>query len=223
MRLMAIAGYHPDCVFALHHLLRIQTGEQSKFAAFFQDHPRWETRDQRSEQAYSEALQQFNTLWPNPLFSPGGEPVLVAFAGHPQAKENKTEGTVDLHLPLYCRNARDPLSLVIHLNKDKHELQTDNPAYRNTSYEKLNWGPFHKEVRKVAFCGFWDLLKRPWAYQQRFKRGFWGGITGSTGVFGLQPGKRGSPKILMIDTETIIHSISSSNLRSAIIHFSTYQ
>ena len=133
MRLMAVAGYHPDSVFALHHRLRIQSGEQSKFAAFFQDHPRWETRDQRSEQAYSEALQQFNTLWPNPLLSPGGEPALVAFVGHPEVKENKTDGTVDLHLPLYCRNARDPLSLVIRLNKNKHEVQTDNPAYRNTA------------------------------------------------------------------------------------------
>jgi hypothetical protein len=133
MRLMAVAGYHPDSVFALHHRLRIQSGEQSKFAAFFQDHPRWETRDQRSEQAYSEALQQFNTLWPNSLSSPGGEPALVAFAGHPQAKENNTDGTVDLRLPLCCRNARDPVSLVIHLNKDKHELQTDNLAYRNTA------------------------------------------------------------------------------------------
>jgi len=35
MFLMARAGYHPDYVFALHHLLLMRTGEQSKFAAFF--------------------------------------------------------------------------------------------------------------------------------------------------------------------------------------------
>lgn len=51
MLLMARAGYHPDYVFALHHVLLARGGEQSKFSAFFSDHPRWETRDQRSEKA----------------------------------------------------------------------------------------------------------------------------------------------------------------------------
>jgi hypothetical protein len=133
MKLMAVAGYHPDGVFALHHRVRLRTGDESKFAAFFQDHPRWETRDQRSEQAYAGAVQEFNRLWPNPSTSPGGEPALVAFAGRPLVKENKTEGTVDLHLPLYCRNAVEPLSLLVHLSKSQHELQTENPNYRNSS------------------------------------------------------------------------------------------
>jgi predicted Zn-dependent protease len=64
MLLMARAGYHPDYVFAMHHLLRINGGEQSKFGAFFSGHPRWETRDQRTEKAYSEALAEYNRLWP---------------------------------------------------------------------------------------------------------------------------------------------------------------
>jgi hypothetical protein len=132
MKLMATAGYHPDSVFALHHLLRLNVGESSKFAAFFQDHPRWETRDQRTDRAYSEALQEFSRVWPNPEASPGGEPHVVAFAGHPEARENKANGTVDLHLPLYCRNAREPLSLVVHFSKNKLDLQTDNPNYRNS-------------------------------------------------------------------------------------------
>src|SRR5882724_11302930 len=95
MKLMARAGFHPDSVFALHHRLRIATGEQSKLAAFFQGHPRWETRDQRSEQAYSEALREYRSLWPNPSNSPGGDPATVAFAGHPESKENRTDGTAD--------------------------------------------------------------------------------------------------------------------------------
>jgi predicted Zn-dependent protease len=35
MLLMARAGYHPDNVFAMHHLLRLATGEQSKISTFF--------------------------------------------------------------------------------------------------------------------------------------------------------------------------------------------
>src|ERR1700733_13767324 len=54
MLLMARAGYHPDYVFALHHLLLMNTGEQSKFAAFFSDHPRWETHDQRDDKVYTD-------------------------------------------------------------------------------------------------------------------------------------------------------------------------
>ena len=33
MMLMAQAGYHPDNEFALHHLIRLTTGDQLKFAA----------------------------------------------------------------------------------------------------------------------------------------------------------------------------------------------
>jgi len=100
MLLMARAGYHPDYVFALHHVLLARTGDQSKFAAFFSDHPRWETRDQRSEKAYGDALAQFEQSWPDSDTSPGGRPPLVAFIGHPEAKENKTAGSADVSIPM---------------------------------------------------------------------------------------------------------------------------
>jgi len=94
MMLMARAGYHPDFVFALHHLLRLHTGEQSKFAAFFSDHPRWETRDQRSERMYADALSEFNRLWPDPNSSPGGVPPPVAFLsnGNLDREQDGTHG-----------------------------------------------------------------------------------------------------------------------------------
>jgi hypothetical protein len=133
MMLMARAGYHPDNVFAAHHLLRIHTGESSKFAAFFQDHPRWETRDQRSERAYSGALAEYNRLWPDPDSSPGRQPPVVAFAGNPRSQTNNVNGTADLELPLYCRNVSEPLNLVIHFSKDKHPLQTSDEQYRDSA------------------------------------------------------------------------------------------
>ena len=74
MMLMAREGYHPDFVFALHHLMRASTGEQSKFAAFFSTHPRWQTRDQRDDKAYTDALSEYNQRWPDPIASPGGPP-----------------------------------------------------------------------------------------------------------------------------------------------------
>ncbi len=109
MMLMAREGYHPDYVFGLHHLVRASTGEQSKFMAFFSSHPRWETRDQRDDRAYADALAEYDRLWPDPTVSPGGMPPLVAFVGKPSAQENKKDKTADLTLPIYCRNAAEPL------------------------------------------------------------------------------------------------------------------
>jgi hypothetical protein len=124
MMLMARAGYHPDFVFALHRILRIQTGEQSKFAAFFSDHPRWETRDQRSESVYADSVAEFNRLWPQPEQSPGGAPPPVAFLGQVTSLENKSEHTADVFVPLYCRNEKGPVRLVTVFLKDGRVIKT---------------------------------------------------------------------------------------------------
>lgn len=131
MMLMAREGYHPDYVFALHHLLRANSGEQSHFAAFFSSHPRWETRDQRDDRAYTEALTEYDRQWPDPSVSPGGEPPLVAFVGKPSAQENKKSKTAELTLPIYCRNATEPLQFVILFRKDKRLLQAVDDQHRN--------------------------------------------------------------------------------------------
>ena len=145
MMLMAATGYHPDNVFALHHLLEAQLGDSSKFLTFFfRDHPRWATRDQRAERAYSGALADYNQFWPDPGHSPGGQPPVVAFAGNPRSTTNKVKGTADLELPLYCRNVSEPLSLVVHFSKDKHPLQTSNEQYRNSAG--------NLEVRQKIVC-----------------------------------------------------------------------
>ena len=131
MMLMAREGYHPDYVFTLHHLLRASTGDQSHFAAFFSSHPRWETRDQRDDRAYADALAEYDRLWPHPDSSPGGKPPLVAFVGKPSAQQNKQSKTADLTLPIYCRNATEPLQFVILFRKDKHPIQTVDDQHRN--------------------------------------------------------------------------------------------
>lgn len=137
MMLMAREGYHPDYVFALHHLLRMTTGEQSKFGAFFSTHPRWETRDQRDDRAYVDALSEYNRLWPEPDASPGGKPPLVAFVGKPSAQENKHTKTADLSLPIYCRNAIEPLKFVIGFHKDNRPIQAIDAEHRNDRGEMV--------------------------------------------------------------------------------------
>ena len=129
MMLMAQEGYHPDYVFALHHLLRATTGDRSKFAAFFSTHPRWETRDQRDDKAYIDALAVYNARWPDPSGSPGGLPPLVAFAGKATSQENKQSKTADLTLPIYCRNATELTQAVILFEKDHKLVKTTSPEF----------------------------------------------------------------------------------------------
>ena len=131
MMLMSREGYHPDFVFALHHILRATTGDQSHFAAFFSSHPRWATRDQRDDRAYADALAEYNRLWPDPEASPGGKPPLVAFVGKAGAQENKQTKTADLILPIYCRNVTEPLQFVILFLKNKQLLQAIDDQHRN--------------------------------------------------------------------------------------------
>jgi hypothetical protein len=145
MMLMAEAGYHPDYVFALHHLMLMNIRDQSHFAAFFSTHPRWETRDQRDDKAYAAALAEYSRRWPDPALSPGGQPPEVVFVGKPEATEKKKDGTADLILPLYCRNTKDPLSVTVHFSKDKQWLKTEDFQYRDSSG--------NLEFRQEVMCG----------------------------------------------------------------------
>jgi hypothetical protein len=133
MMLMAEAGYHPDYVFALHHMMLTRVSDQSHFAAFFSTHPRWETRDQRDDKAYATALSEYNRLWPDPAFSPGGLPPEVVYVGKPGAREDKRSGTADLELPIYCRNTKAPVSLVIHFSKGNQQIQSESAEYRDST------------------------------------------------------------------------------------------
>lgn len=78
LRIAAEAGYHPDYAIVAARVLRAETGEQSKFAAFFSNHPRWTTREDRTERNYDEADRIFDKYWPSVEDSPGGRPPAIA-------------------------------------------------------------------------------------------------------------------------------------------------
>ena len=124
MMLMAKSGYHPDYVFALHRLLRLRTGEQSKFGAFFSDHARWETRDQRSERVYADALDEYNRRWPRPEQSPGGAAPAVVFVGQVTTVQNKVDHAADISIPLFCRNGPNPVNLNVVFFKNNQPIKT---------------------------------------------------------------------------------------------------
>ncbi|MGH9509046.1 MAG: M48 family metalloprotease [Terriglobales bacterium] len=130
MMLMARAGYHPDSLFVLHHLLRVAHGEQPGAVAFFGSHPRWETREQRLEQALPQAAESFAQAWPDAKTSPGGPPPLVVFLGKPRVVEDRERKLARILAPLSCRNASEPVTVVV-------RLEPKQPEFRNS----FNCGP----------------------------------------------------------------------------------
>lgn len=113
MMLMATAGYHPDSMFVLQDLLRQARGEMPKPLAFFSTHPRWDTREQHSQRASQEALAEFERRWPDAAQSPGGLPPLLVFLGEPQVSGAPDAQVAELQVPLYCRNARGTIAVVL--------------------------------------------------------------------------------------------------------------
>jgi hypothetical protein len=51
--------------------------------------------------------------------------------GKPSAQENKKDKTADLTLPIYCRNATEPLQFVILFHKDKVAVRAIDEEHRN--------------------------------------------------------------------------------------------
>jgi hypothetical protein len=88
------AGYHPDFAIAAARTLREKLGEQSKFGAFFADHPRWTTREQRAEQNRADALAYFNSRWPSAGESPGGVPPMLFEATEPKIAHSNNVYTI---------------------------------------------------------------------------------------------------------------------------------
>jgi hypothetical protein len=124
MMLMARAGYHPDSLFLLNHLLRAARGEQPGAVAFFGSHPRWETREQRLEQAAPEAAAIFAQAWPDAAASPGGPPPLVVFLGKPSAVEDRGRNLTRILVPLSCRNATEPVTVLLRLGPKEPEARS---------------------------------------------------------------------------------------------------
>ena len=156
MMLMARAGYHPDSLLALHHMLRAAHGEQPEAVAFFGSHPRWQTREQRLESIQPDATAAFQQAWPDAAASPGGPAPLVVFLGAPSVTPGKSAQVI---VELACRNASQPVTLVLGVdtapsNDDVRQRVecAPRPAKFMLEFEKAPAGKrkAHLEVRDAA-------------------------------------------------------------------------
>lgn len=107
MFMMAEAGYHPDFAITCYRKIAFKSGDQSKAAAFFADHPRWETREQRALRAYDDALEIFNSRWPDIDSSPGGRPPVIANLNDIVVEKDSNNRMAIIRGTLNIRNAKD--------------------------------------------------------------------------------------------------------------------
>jgi len=123
LMLMTRAGFDPDFIPALHHLLAAQPG-QSDGNPFDPSHPRWDERDQRLQKLYVAAGKEYDRLWPDRYASPGGNSPIVVYAGPPTAKRVVT-GELQVLIPLHCRNLIGSVEVVLRLTIADAALPTE--------------------------------------------------------------------------------------------------
>lgn len=111
LMLMARAGYHPDFVPALHHLLHAR-GSGATATSLYAMHPCWEQRDRELTRAYSEAGIDFEHRWPEWFATPGGNPPVVIFAEPPTVRKTGSKEW-EIEIPMHCENLVGAVEVVL--------------------------------------------------------------------------------------------------------------
>ncbi len=120
LMLMVRAGYHPDFVPALHHLLHAQTLDSAP-ASLYAMHPCWEERDRELSRAYSDASIEFEHRWPEWYSSPGGNPPVVVFADAPTMHKTASKQW-EIQIPIRCQNLAGAVEVVLHTRRDPEKV-----------------------------------------------------------------------------------------------------
>ena len=169
LMMAAEAGYHPDYAILADRQLRITAGESSKFAAFFEGHPRWTTREQRAEGFRAQAIAAFNRRWPDLASSPGGEPpTMVAIEDLKVAKDQKRKGIYHVSFFSDARNVKAApveITAIIVREKMAEPVTLDKKTYVASKEEQWNLmldkkpkDKFGQRYLKVIATGGGNLL-----------------------------------------------------------------
>ena len=142
LTLMVRAGYHPDFVPALHHLLQAHVENFASRSAYPM-HPCWEERDRELNRAYIEASIAFERRWPDWNASPGGNPPTLVFAERPVLRRTGAKEW-EISFPLRCQNLAGAVEVVL--------LPQSGKAKRR-DLARLSDSPDSKEeIREVTGC-----------------------------------------------------------------------
>lgn len=142
LMLMARAGYHPDFVPALHHLLHAQDPTASP-ASLYAMHPCWEERDRELSRAYLDASIEFAHRWPAWYASPGGNPPVVVFAGEAKVKKMGSR-EVEIQIPMRCQNLSGAVEVVLSASSTRKKVVQPEPL--------LDQPTSGEEIRQLTGC-----------------------------------------------------------------------
>jgi Zn-dependent protease with chaperone function len=155
--MMAEAGYHPDFALTCYRRLAFKSGDQSRAAAFFSAHPRWETSEQKALQAYDEALGIFTSKWPDAAKSPGGLPPAIANFGKVLVVKDKTNKAVVITAPITVKNIAEGLALAnlffLHKGQQVPTVMEEFAVGRHKSLgQMISWKPkYRDELSEIKF------------------------------------------------------------------------
>lgn len=149
LRLMTRAGFHPDFVPALHHLLEAQP-RQADGKLLDPSHPRWDERDQSLQKLHAAAGKEYDRLWPERYASPGGNPPIVVYAGLPSAKR-VTTGELEVLIPLHCENLSGSVEVVLRLTTTDSEFAPELRQFTGCTSDRtlITFSLPQREVRKT--------------------------------------------------------------------------
>jgi putative metalloprotease len=141
--MMARAGYHPDFVPALHHLLHARASGPSN-RSIYAMHPCWEERDRELSRAYVDASILFDQRWPEWYASPGGNPPVLVFADPPTVKKIGA-GQWQVQVPMRCQNLAGAVEVVLRANAAGSDRSLER--FSSASYDRSA-----SEVRQLTGC-----------------------------------------------------------------------
>ena len=132
LMMMAEAGYHPDFILALFDRLRGTTGDRSGLVTFFSsDHPRWNTREQRTAGTMDQAIEVFESHWKAPAESPGGMPPPITILETPKASVDKNAKLVQISVPYEIRHAEGSSAAIALVFRDRGKaVAAVDPRFR---------------------------------------------------------------------------------------------
>lgn len=117
--MMARAGFHPDFVPALYHLIHAQASRPENTTAYSM-HPCWEDRDRDLSHAYVQASVEFARRWPEWYASPGGNPPVIVFAYQPTIKKIGKKQW-EILVPMRCENLAGAVEVVLRSEAERRE------------------------------------------------------------------------------------------------------
>jgi hypothetical protein len=140
--LMARAGYHPDFVPALHHLLHARSSTKSRGSPYAM-HPCWEERDHELSRAYLATSIEFERRWPEWYASPGGNPPVLVFAEQPTVKRTGSKEW-QIQVPIRCQNLAGAVEVVLLDDSVRGKIERPEPL--------ANPPESDHEIRQLTGC-----------------------------------------------------------------------